>query len=157
MIADKDRSYDDYEPYMLKRKFRRRKIIIIIASILIVIVAIGIYNYFKPPVIDYGSSEMYTKQDIESVMQIIKDRQSGSSKLLSISYVSDYLSERELDYWNSLDNYNSDFTECMVLITRFRTPLFGNLTMEPNSIYEWNWIFARTENGPWQLITNGQG
>ncbi len=107
--------------------------------------------------IDYGTSELYTQDERETAIQVIKEEFNSweSCKLYSISYTSDERCQSELDDCNALAPEGTVYDECIVFDSRFRSPIFGNPTLAANSVYCWSWYLVRTENGDWELLTWG--
>ena len=141
----------------MKKKSCTKRIIAIATAIIITIASIFVYINIKPVSVDYGMSELYTQQDMDSAIELIKesiDSRKGC-KLYSLSYAGDGWSSKELDYCNSLERSEELFTECIVFDSCFRSPIFGGGGWNANSLYYWNWYLARTDDGPWQLVSWG--
>ena len=48
------------------------------------------------------------------------------------------------------------FTQCMLLLSDFRSPKNGGGAWEANMEYKnWQWWLARTDDGAWELMTWG--
>lgn len=143
----------------VKKQLQKRKFLTMITSVFFVLVVICIYLQFKPISIDYGASELYSHQDMDSAVKVIKARFSSwkGYKLYSISYTNDGLCKKELEYCNSLGGDHEDFAECIVFNVYFRSPLFASGALNPHETYIWSFYLARTENGDWQLLTWGEG
>ena len=115
------------------------------------------FVHFKPTSIEYGTSELYSQQDMDSAIEIITN-EFGSwdgCKLYSINYTDDNLCQRELKYCNTLANEGVAYDECIVFRIQFRSPVFGGGAWNANFRYEWSWYLARTEGGEWELLTWG--
>lgn len=110
--------------------------------------------------INYGSSNRYSKDDINKAIKVIKkDFKSDfkGSKLHSIEFLSDdFCSSDILNKINSSDKAkNGPFTECILFSSSFHSPKKSG-DLEPNYEYtDWLWLLARPENGEWVLLDYG--
>lgn len=140
----------------VKRKFRKRTMGTILAAVFLTAAVIGICVHLQPVSIDYGVSELYSRQDMDAAIQVITDEFDSwnGCKLYSIGYTDDERCAAELDYCRTLGD-GSPFTECVVFRTCFRSPIWGGGAWNANEIYYWDWYLARVENGSWQLLTWG--
>lgn len=111
--------------------------------------------------IDYGQSNMYTKEDMDLAISMIQEemKQWDGCELHSITYGSDDACNQEnLDWMNELEEANDNieiFTECILFKTDFHSPKDGGDAW--NSDYEYTdfeWWLARS-NGNWKLMTWG--
>ena len=139
-----------------------RKVLLFLISILFVCQLTGC-SLFINPKIDYGNSNVYSKEDMDYSIKLIKKEFNSSfrgSKLNSITYVSDSAcGEDELKWLNGLAEDNGSrehFTECMLFLSDFHSPKNGRGDLEADYEYtDWQWWLARSENGKWKLVTNG--
>lgn len=113
---------------------------------------------------DYGSSKLYSKEDMDEAMDVIKKEFSTWEKceLHSIKYTSDQsASEKNLDWMNELgsaNGYKEKFTDCIEFYTDFHSPENSEDAgaLAPDYEYtNYGWWLARTEGGKWQLLTWG--
>ncbi len=143
----------------IKRKLRKKKIFIAITAVFLTIVAICGFIEFQPASIDYGHSEIYSKEDMDIAIGMIKEKINSWSgcKLYSIAYGGDEWGEENIKYCNDLAEDGTVYTQCMVFHTCFRSPIFGGGAWNANDIYYYNWSLARTPNGSWQLLSWGYG
>ena len=152
----------------MKRKFHKKPnstIFLVVVFTITTITVIGAYFCLKPVSVHYGSSEIYTKEDMKAAAEVIIDNfydYNGSRfhgrKLFSLSYSGDERSGKELDYCNSFENYDGVFTECIVFDSFsvfYRLP--GGAGSYENDIKFWSWTLARTDDGPWELVGYGYG
>ena len=117
------------------------------------------------PKIDYGNSNVYSKEEMDDAIKIIKKEFFNSfmgSELKNIRYVSDdKCGVDELEWLNVLaeDNDSKEhFTECMLFLSDFHSSKNGRGDLEADYEYtDWQWWLARSENGKWKLVTNGWG
>ena len=141
----------------IKRKLYFRNIIIAVVAVVLTLGCLFAYDQLKPVKLDFGTSEIYTEEDmIDASMQIEKqfDLMKGF-KLYSITYEGDEVCQKELEDCNSLAEPGTVYTECIVFRTDFRTPLFGNRVLSNYQRYNWGWYLARTADGDWDLLTWG--
>lgn len=141
-----------------------KKFLLLLISILLTCQLTGC-NLTINPKVDYGNSNVYSKEDMDYAIKLIKKKFNSSfrgSKLNSITYLSDdKCGEDELKLLNVLSEDNGSkehFTECMLLLSDFHSPKDGRGDLEADYEYtNWQWWLARSENGKWKLVTNGWG
>ena len=136
---------------------KRKRVMAIILAVVFTLTAVLACINLWPASVDYGNSEVYSRQDMDEALKLIKERfySWDGCKLYSISYAGDDFCERELDYCNSLADDGITYTECIVFRMRFRSPIFGGGAWNPNFEYDWSWYLARTDGGEWNLLTWG--
>lgn len=141
----------------VKRRFRRKRVFTILTSVVLTLAVVFACISLWPASIDYGTSEVYTKEDMDSAIELIKETFNtwDGCKLYSISYTDDSLCERELDYCNTLADDGVTYSECIVFRMQFRSPIFGGGAWNANFRYNWSWYLARTQGGDWELLTWG--
>ena len=112
--------------------------------------------------IDYGTSEIYTNEDMDAAIKLITDEFNTweGCELHSITYSSDDECNSDNIAWlNELAKANdiSDtFTQCIMFKSDFHSPKDGGGAWNADTEYtDWQWWLARTENGDWNLITWG--
>ena len=140
-----------------KKKSRKRIVLVSALSIVLCCAIIFACVSLKPATIDYGASDIYSKADMDSAIELIKDKFDSweGCKLYSISYTADSFCERELDYCNTLADDGIVYDQCIVFRTSFRSPIFGGGAWNANYNYDWSWYLARSANGDWDLLTWG--
>ncbi len=132
----------------------KRRILAIFAFVLalvFVILVLGFASiYLRSAKISCGSSDMYSKAEIKSAIEVVKDKfgEFDGCKLLSLSYAGDEDSLKEFDY-------NPDYDEAIVINSRFISPLFGGGGWNSHELYTWHFILMRKDKGPWTLLTYG--
>ncbi len=107
--------------------------------------------------VDYGKSVIYSEQDIDSAIDVIKKKFSSweGCELHSITYSGDGISKDSIDYCNELKE-GAGYDESIVFKSSFRSPKNGGGAWEPNQEYSnWSWYLARKDNGEWNLLTWG--
>lgn len=112
--------------------------------------------------IDYGTSSLYSKEDMDAAIAVIKKQFSSfeGCQLHSLSYKSDEECSREdnLAWMNKLEKANDNrevFTECIAFDSSFHSPKKSSGAWEPDTEYTWSWWLARSEGGAWKLMTWG--
>lgn len=113
----------------------------------------------------YGMSEIYSREDMDSAIAIIKEKFSkwDGCELHSIRYTDDDYcnTDKNINWMNELAEsrgYVPNFTQCIAFFSSFHSPKSeeNNTTFETDSEYEdWSWYLARTDGGEWKLITFG--
>ena len=140
-----------------EKKVKKKRLLTIVVSVVLTIVLIFTVINLWPASIDYGSSEIYSREDMDDAIKLIKDQFYSweGCKLYSIYYTDDSFCQREIEYVNTLADDGVTYTECIVFRTRFRSPVFGGGAWNANFEYDWSWYLARTEGGEWDLLTWG--
>lgn len=112
--------------------------------------------------VDYGTSSIYKKEDMDSAIELIKEEFNtwDGCELHSISYSSDdECSEVNIKWMNDLEKANDakeTFTQCIMFKSDFRSPKNGGGAWNPDSEYtDWQWWLARSDGGQWKLMTWG--
>ncbi|MCQ2478655.1 MAG: hypothetical protein MJ091_05555 [Clostridia bacterium] len=112
--------------------------------------------------IDYGTSSLYTVEDMNAAIKVIKKKFSSfeGCKLYSLSYSSDECCNNadNIAWMNELEKANDNeeiFTQCISFNSSFRSPEKGGGAWAENEEYTWSWWLARSEGGKWKLMTWG--
>lgn len=105
--------------------------------------------------IDYGKSTLYSKQDMDSAIDVIKEQfiSLRGFKLNTVTYVGDETSLEYAEYY-----YDKGFDEYIVFNSSFHTAKHDaeEQGFNSDSLYEnWYWYLGRNENGKWQKIDCG--
>lgn len=139
------------------RKAKRRGVAAVVVSVTLTVVLLFVCVRFRPVSIDYGTSALYSRQDMNEAIALIKETFYSweGCRLYSISYTDDAFCRREVDYVNTLAPEGVTYAECIVFRMRFRSPIFGGGAWNANFTYDWSWYLARAENGEWELLTWG--
>ncbi len=109
--------------------------------------------------IDYGASEKYSKEDMDSAIRLVfsEFKTWSGFELYSVAYAGDEicLDKDELDYCNSLRE-GAEFVDCIIFYSSFHTPPGCDNGFNSNEDYNgWSWYLAREKGGEWQLLTWG--
>lgn len=113
--------------------------------------------------IDYGHSEIFSREDMDSAITIIKENfQRWECEIHSIRYTDDEYcnTEENIKWMNELAegrNIDIKFDECIAFFSDFHSPRNNNnVTLESDIEYKnWTWYFARSNKGQWHLMTFG--
>ena len=134
---------------------KRTIALILVAVFLVVLTACAKTSDYT---LEYGESDMYTKQDIESAAKAVLDEFNtfDGCVLYSLTYAGDEKCMDELSYVNSLkDDEGEEFVDCLVFDSEFRSPIRGGGAWTANSIYTWSWYLGREKDSEWVLVTFG--
>lgn len=112
--------------------------------------------------VDYGTSELYTQEDMDAAIQTIMaefDTWKGCT-MKSITFAGDQECTDNLAYSNELrDAGTPEFTEAIVFKTDFHSPSeeeAKGTAWQPDSDYNgYMWVLARMTGEPWDLLTWG--
>ena len=114
--------------------------------------------------ISYGSSQIYSQEDMISAVNLITDEFNTweGCELHSIRYTSDDCNSRDNIAWmNELakaQGLDIVFTQCIEFVSDFHSPVDSAEAgaWNPDEEYtDWQWWLARTDNGEWHLMTMG--
>ena len=112
--------------------------------------------------IDYGNSSIYSKDDMNAAIMLIKKefREFENCELHSIEYSDDsYCNLDNIAWMNELEAANGNkaaFTQCIMFKSSFHTPKREAGAWEKDEEYtDWEWWLARSQNGEWKLMTSG--
>jgi len=109
---------------------------------------------------DYGDSKLYTKEELEEAAIQVKCEfaKFAGCELHNLRYAGDECNTKEnIDWMNSLDE-GTNYTQVVELLTDFHSPVTED---EPSAwnldteYTDYQWWLARTDDGGWQLLTNG--
>ena len=156
-MNDRAKKYEFEEVVIMKR------LIAMVLCLLFVISLAGCgKGNTKNLVIDYGTSSIYTKDDMDEAIDVIKKQFSSfeGCELHSLSYTSDDACNNEdnIAWMNELEEANDNkesFTQCISFDSSFRSPKNGGGAWDANEEYTWSWWLARSEGGTWKLMTWG--
>lgn len=113
----------------------------------------------KPVMIDYKNSDLYTKEDMDEAIEIIKKHFSNwdGCKMHNIRYAGDECNSKENIKWMNELNPGKNYTQCIEFLMDYQSPKDATGTAwEPNTLYrDWQWYLARTSEGHWELVSNG--
>ena len=108
--------------------------------------------------IDYGNSELYTREDMDEAISLIREIFSGweGCELHAVRYAGDDCCNQETISWMNSLKPGSGYTQCIEFVSDFHSPLEDAGAWEPDMEYtDWQWWLARTDGGSWELLTWG--
>ena len=113
--------------------------------------------------IDYGSSSIYSKEDMDAAIKAIKTvfKDFDGCELHSISYSSDDQCNTpdNIAWMNELETANDNketFDQCIMFTSDFHSPKNGGGAWNPDEEYTgWQWWLARSNGGKWKVMTWG--
>ena len=130
----------------------KRFVSLLLAGVLLLALAAGSVKDAQTKAV---ASEMYTQNEIDAAIDVIKKDFSRSWKgctLTEISYAGDEVSREHQDW---ADRNGAD--EVLVLTSTFDVAESGaNPTLNPGQTYtNWMWILVRSNGGAWQHVDHG--
>ena len=136
---------------------KKSLILIIVLCVILALSLLFALTRREKAEIDYGTSELYSHAEMDSAIKEIQKTFNtfDGCRLYSLRYTSDELCQSQLEYCNTLAPEGTAYDACIVFDSRFRSPIAGGGSWNPNEIYTWTWYLARTKNGDWELLTYG--
>lgn len=117
----------------------------------------------KPDVtIDYGESELYTKEELDDAIAVIEAEFSTweGCELHSLTYGGDAAcSDENIEWLNGLEmkEQTEPFTQCILFSSSFHSPVEQRDAWNADTEYEGlQWWLGRS-GGAWELVTCGYG
>lgn len=151
-----------------EKKIIRRKILVLMLVIAIVfpIICHAVINIQykhilqKPEIIDYNESKIFTQQEIDGAIKLIKKEwaQYDDLKIVEFRYCGDKKSETELQYWNETRKEEQKIYEKFIVI--FTEHLSLNYKIEAFFTKETKyrfWTIGLTYDGVWKVVEVGTG
>lgn len=143
-----------------------KKIVLVLMLAVCILGLVGCKNKTADGVkIDYGNSKIYTKEDMDEAIELIKDEFSTwkGCELHSIAYSSDEEcnTAENIAWMEELAEANDiqgNFTQCIMFKSDYHSPKDEKDAgaWNPDSEYtDWQWWLARAEDGDWKLLTFG--
>lgn len=113
----------------------------------------------SPVTVDYGTSELFTKEELEAAVVQIKCKFAfwDGCVLQSIRYAGDdAVTDEELARLNEID-LKGNYTKAVKFLMDFHTPEdVGDLTFNPDSDYtDYQWWLAVNNEGGWDIVDFG--
>lgn len=146
---------------MKKRRNRSpgKMVLVVVLCTAAAAVLLHVWMITRPVTVDRGASALYSDEEIDRAVEVVKARfaEMKGCRLISLSYAGDEKSREELDYYNRALKTGGPYTDCIVLNSKFRSPIFGGGAWGANSLYQWGWILVKTGDGPWTVLTSGYG
>ncbi len=108
--------------------------------------------------IDLSGSDLYTEQELTDAMLAIKCKFAawGVCELHAIRYAGDEANSAENLEWLNTLNEGADYTQVAEFLMDFHTaPDAGGAWEQDLEYTDWQWWLARTQDGGWEIVTNG--
>jgi D-alanyl-D-alanine carboxypeptidase len=108
--------------------------------------------------IDLSGSALYTEEELTDAMLAIKCRFAawGVCELHAIRYAGDEANSAENLEWLNTLNEGADYAQIAEFLMDFHTaPDAGGAWEQDLEYTDWQWWLARTEDGDWEIVTNG--
>ena len=109
-------------------------------------------------IIDYSTSELYSQEDMEKAIDLIKKEFSTweGCELHSIRFAGDDCNSADNIRWMNELKTGRNYTQCIEFLSDFHSPVEGGGAWEPDQEYkDYQWYLARTDGGEWELISWG--
>ncbi len=110
------------------------------------------------PKIDYGTSELYTSEELDAAAVLIKCKFASWAglELHSLRYAGDEAnSEENLEWLNSLGD-GAAYTRVAEFLADFHSPAEGSGAWEPDYEYtDYQWWLGETEEDGWDIVSSG--
>ena len=140
-----------------------KKVISVIIAVISVFLLMGCGSKKASDVaIDYGHSEIFSQEDMDTAIQLIKEEFSkwDGCELHKIAYSADEECNADNISWmNNLEAANDakeTFTQCIMFTSELKKKKKGGGAWNPDQEYtDWQWWLARSDGGQWNLITWG--
>lgn len=116
------------------------------------------YGTEKSVAVDYKTSKLYTKEDMDKAIDLIKSEFATweGCTLNSISYAGDDANNEENLKWLNGLREGKNYTRCIEFVSNFHSPKNGGGAWEADTDYnDYQWWLADTGNGDWELISWG--
>ena len=112
----------------------------------------GVVSFVKIPEF---SSEVYSDEDIEAAINIVKQTFAEIEDLWTLLELS-YIGDERLDSYQDWADRN-DADEVIVILSDFYVSIFSDSpTMNTGSEYQgWGWILVRNEGEAWRIVDKG--
>ena len=107
--------------------------------------------------IDYKTSELYTKEDMDAAIAKIMEEFGTweGCEMHEISFTDDKTCQAGMEL-AAEQNSDQKYEECIVFISSFHSPVEGGGAWEPDYEYEgYNWYLARVKGDDWVLFDWG--
>ena len=141
-----------------------KKIVVLLLALCCVVGLTGCGSRSPADVkIDYGKSALYTKEEMDEAIGIIRQRfteeQWKNCELHRIAYGTDeQCGADNLAWMNELRDADAQepFTRCIMFTSEFHSPRKNSGAFNTDEeYYGWQWWLARTDGGQWQIMTCG--
>ena len=108
--------------------------------------------------IDYGTSSLYSPEELENVANLIKLRFAdwGGCELLSLRYAGDECNSAENLKWLNAMDKDAGYTKVIEFLADFHTGNNDALVFDPDTDYkDYQWWAVQTRDGSWKIAQQG--
>jgi D-alanyl-D-alanine carboxypeptidase len=134
----------------------------IVAALLLAVLFCTACGKKAEPSLDYGDSALYTKEEMDTAIALIRAEFAGweGCELHSLRYAGDECQNPENVHWlgelAEARGTEARITRCMEFVSDFHSPRKAIDAWNPDEEYtDWQWWLAGTEDGDWLLLTWG--
>lgn len=106
------------------------------------------------PSIDYGESEIYSREELEDALSLIECDFAGwdGCELHSLRYAGDKNSRDGLEWVNALGD-ETEYVQAAEFLGDFHSPKDGNIWDSDKEYRDYQWWLGKTKDGDWVLVT----
>ena len=119
---------------------------------------IGYQYNLRPLKIHYGYSENHSREEIETAFNLVLEdftaMKADGCKMLELEYAGDEVSYNELLTRNAYQS-GVPYRDCIVVNSRFISPLNGGGAWSRHTLYSWQWIIMEDYWGNWKILSRG--
>ena len=132
--------------------------------IVLLLVSCASKNESATVVIDYGSSDIYSKTDMDKAIKLIQEEFNtwDDCELHTLRYAGDNCNSADNIAWmndlSEAQNLGLTVSQCIEFVSDFHSPVNpkNDTAWEADAEYtDWQWYLAREDGGPWHLLTWG--
>ena len=137
---------------------RRSMVLAGLLLITVMLSACGRKGTVSDVTIDYGTSEIYSEEEMKSAISLILDEFSTweGCELHSIRYGTDACDSEENVRWMNELKEGQSYTHCIEFYSDFHSPVRDAGAWEQDEEYtDWEWWLARSDDGEWELLSWG--
>ena len=140
-----------------------KKAVFLLLALMLALTCTACGGGTKEVSIDYGTSELYTQEDMDAAIALIEKEFKGwkGCELHSISYAGDECQNTDnVEWMNRLKEGQNisgpEFTQVIEFVSDFHSPQKNAGAWNPDQEYTgWGWWLARADGGEWKLLTFG--
>lgn len=139
----------------LKKKLKMKRTMAVFMAIILTLASIFLLSCLSPSSVYYGNSKMYSRQEMNSAISLVKKEFYSDSfltcKLLSVKYAGDERSQIKTQECKGYLMEGIPCEQCIVFeveyIASTHTILFPT-----GSVYKQEFVLARGSGGEWKMI-----
>ena len=130
----------------------------IVAALLLAVLFCTACGKKAEPSLDYGDSALYTKEEMDTAIALIRAEFAGweGCELHSLRYAGDEADSEENVRWMNELKEGQEYTQCAEFLTDFHSPVEESGAWNPDTEYkDYQWWLAKNADGGWDLLTWG--